>query len=91
MGPIDLLNHLLNFVLPAAFVALALAWGGRWVARSPGAPRWWVLAAIHFAVGVAALAAGLVYFGNDGKMATYVALVLACASSHWVAVRAWRR
>lgn len=91
MGPIDLLNHLLNFVLPAAFVALVLAACGRWVARSSSAPRWWVLAAIHFAVGVTALVAGLVYFGNDGKMATYIALVLACATSHWIAVRAWRR
>lgn len=37
-----------------------------------------------------ALLAGLAYFGNDGKMATYAALVVACASSQWVLVKGWR-
>jgi hypothetical protein len=42
-------------------------------------------------VGMAALAAGLWIWGNDGKMGTYAALVVACASSQWLLMRAWRR
>ena len=92
MGPLDILNHLLNFVAPAAAVALLLALGGRWVARPSGqAPRWWMLALGLFVLGTVVLAAGLLVFGTDGKMATYAALVLVCACGHWVAVRGWRR
>jgi hypothetical protein len=40
--------------------------------------------------GLAALAAGLWYFGRDGKMAAYAALVLAVASAQWLVARAWR-
>ena len=36
------------------------------------------------------LVAGLVFFGRDGKMATYAALVLAIASSQWLLLRGWR-
>ena len=34
------------------------------------------------------LLCGLVVFGRDGKMATYASLVLACASSQWLLLRA---
>jgi len=30
---------------------------------------------------------GLVFFGRDGKMATYSAMVLVCASSQWLMMR----
>jgi hypothetical protein len=36
------------------------------------------------------LAAGLWWFGHDGKMATYAALAVAVATSQWLAGRAWR-
>jgi hypothetical protein len=36
------------------------------------------------------LLGGLWFFGHDGKMATYAALVLACASSQWWMLRAAR-
>jgi hypothetical protein len=49
------------------------------------------VAAINFIVGVAVLSAGLMIFGRDGKMATYVALVLACATSQWLLAGSWRR
>ena len=39
---------------------------------------------------MAALAAGLWYFGVDGKMATYAALVVAIASCQWLSGRAWK-
>ncbi len=91
MGFLGLFDHLLNFVAPAAFVALALALGGRLVARTSGAPRWWMLALLLFVLGTAVLAGGLWWFGRDGKMATYAALVVVCATGHWVLVRAWRK
>ncbi len=92
MGPLDLLDHLLNFIAPAAFVAGALALVGHFLirrsGRGPGALK---IALIGFAVGVVVLAAGLVWFGRDGKMVTYIALVIACATSQWLLGRAWQR
>jgi hypothetical protein len=49
------------------------------------------LAAINFVVGIAVLAGGLLIFGRDGKMATYIALALACGTSQWLAAGGWRR
>ncbi|MFZ3124574.1 MAG: hypothetical protein WA129_05550 [Acidovorax sp.] len=91
MGPLDALNHVVNFLAPAAALALMLVLGGR-LMRSKGALAlsWWVQLAINFAVGAAVLVAGLVLLGRDGKMLTYAALVLACASCQWVLVRGWR-
>ena len=40
--------------------------------------------AINFAAGVAVLAGGLVYFGRDGMMATYLTLVLVCGTLQWL-------
>lgn len=78
------LGHLLNFMAPALVMALLL-WGvprlrprarqGRWAART----ELLTLAGL----GVAVLLAGLVYFGRDGKMATYAALVIAQGSLVW--------
>ncbi len=91
MGPLDILNHLLNFVAPAAATALVLVLAGRLVgSRTPVALAWWARWTILFAVGVATLAAGLVVWGRDGKMASYGMLVLACATCQWVLVRGWK-
>lgn len=91
MGPWDAFNHLLNFVAPAAAMAVLLGLSGRiFRSKTPVALSWWALVAIVFAVGVAVLAAGLVVWGRDGKMLTYAALVLACATCQWVLVRGWR-
>jgi hypothetical protein len=78
------LGHLLNFVAPALVMALLL-WGaprvlpkarrGRWAARTE------LLALLG--LGVAVLLAGLIYFGRDGKMATYAALVIAQGTLVW--------
>ena len=82
---------MLSFAAPALAVALLVALGGRLLlpAAAPR-PAWWVLFAINFLAGVAALAAGLWYFGRDGKMASYAAMVLAVASAQWLGGRAWR-
>ena len=91
MGPLDIVNHLLNFVAPAAAVALVLVLGGGLIgSRSPLALAWWLRLGIVFAVGVAVLAAGLVVWGRDGKMLTYAALVVATASCQWFLVRGWK-
>ena len=84
MGPLDGLWHLLNFVAPALGVALVaaslakLAWR-----RDLAAVPWHRLVAWAAAAGLAALVAGLLVFGRDGKMATYGALVAACALALW--------
>jgi hypothetical protein len=39
---------------------------------------------------MATLLAGLWYFGVDGKMATYAALVVAIAGCQWLSGRAWK-
>ena len=91
MGPLDIFNHLLNFVAPAAAMAVLLTLTG-WIIRSktPVALSVLARAAILFIVGVAALAIGLVLWGRDGKMLTYAALVLACSACQWILVRGWR-
>ena len=48
------------------------------------------MAAINFIVSLAALLLGLVFFGRDGKMATYSGMVLMCATSQWLMLRAWK-
>ena len=91
MGPLDLLLHLFGFVLPALVVGVLLAVFARiLMPKEPSAPVWWAQAAINSGVGVLVLLAGLVFFGRDGKMATYAALVVAMASSQWVLLRGWR-
>ena len=47
-------------------------------------------AAINSAVGVLVLLVGLWFFGRDGKMATYAALVTLVALSQWATGRQWR-
>ena len=91
MGPLDLIFHLLNFTAPALFTGVALAVAARYVlGRKSARLSLTTQAAINSVAGVAVLAAGLWYFGRDGKMATYAALVVACAFSQWFAGRHWR-
>lgn len=89
MGIIDLILHLLNFCAPAAFVALLMALvAPRLMKKRPKVPVWRGQLAINFIVCLGVLLMGLVVFGRDGKMATYGALVVACASSQWWMLRA---
>ena len=90
MGPLDFALHLLSFAAPALAVAVGVALA----ARLFGLDRrpicgWWAPIALNFIAGLAVLAAGLWYFGRDGKMATYAVLVLAVASTQWLAGRSW--
>lgn len=91
-----LLNHLLNFAAPALCLGGVLALGGRWLPpQPPGAapvPRlsWPKQAAINSAVGCVVLLLGLLHGERDGKILTYTALVLGCASSQWIMLRPWQ-
>lgn len=85
------LDHLLNFLAPAAGLALLLvATTQVFMRKRPQTFSWRAQTAILFVVGAAVLVAGLVLLGRDGKMLTYGALVLACASSQWALLRGWR-
>ena len=91
MGPLDTLNHLVNFLAPALVVALILALLGPFLIRKrPGAQVFPAQVAINFVAGAVALVLGLWFFGNDGKMATYGAMLVFCACAQWGASRSDR-
>lgn len=91
-----LINHLLNFVAPAAMLALLLVtfsrlFSGFFKSKKSLVYNWWLQAAINFVVGVGVLAVGLVLLGRDGKMLTYVVLMLATATSQWWQLGGWKK
>jgi hypothetical protein len=91
MGPFDIANHLLNFVAPAAVVALLVVFMSRFfIQNRPLDQGNTAQAAINFVVCVVVLTAGLWFFGRDAKMLTYVAMVLASATVQWVLLGGWR-
>jgi hypothetical protein len=82
------LIHLLNFAAPALVLALSLPVLARFLGRFSGRKQAASLSllaqvAINFVAGLVALMVGLWFFGRDGKMATYAALVLVLASTQW--------
>ena len=80
MGPLDALNHLVNLLLPALVVgALSAALAKCTWRRELAGVRWRRLAA--WAAGAAAIVTlgGVVFLGQDGRMATYGAMVLAAS------------
>ncbi len=92
MDFLSALIHLGNFIAPALLVPLLLWWPARWVFGKAGsAPRFWRHWPLQCAVCLAVLIMGLVVLQRDGRMLTYVALVVACASCQWLALRGWRR
>ena len=91
MSLLELLRHLFSFVAPALVVAVLVATAARLVLPPAARPRsWWLAVGINLATGILVLGAGLWFFGRDGKMATYAALVLAVATAQWISGRAWR-
>jgi hypothetical protein len=91
MGPIDLLIHLLNLAAPAFAVALLVTVFARFMMPNKGpAPAFIARIAINFIACVVVTLAGLWFFGRDGKMLTYAAMVLAGATSQWVISRGWK-
>jgi uncharacterized membrane protein len=88
------LLHILNFILPAVFVGGLLAVIAPLVLRiqtkrtRQQVMRQWLINAI---LGIVALALGLWFYGVDGKMMSYTALVLTCGTAQFVQLRAWRK
>ena len=82
-------NHLLNFVAPAFFLALGLAICARFLNQNKaGAQSFIAQVAINFILGVAVLLLSLWLFSRDGKMLGYAALVCTSACCQWVLSRA---
>jgi hypothetical protein len=91
VGPLDTAIHLLSFAAPAFAVALVVTLLARLLLpRNPQRLGWPASLALNFVAGLATLGAGLWYFGRDGKMLTYAAVVLVVATCQWLIGRAWR-
>jgi hypothetical protein len=92
MGPLDALLHLANFFAPALGVAMFTTTMAKLIwRRDLAAVAWWRLFAWSSVAGAIALIGGLVFFGRDGKMATYLALAVAAALALWGTGFATRR
>ena len=95
MTALNLTNQLLNFIAPAAFLALALVLLTAVLARFLKSKRPFALSAykqfaIIFIVSALLLLAGLVLFGRDGKVASYALLAVGAATCQWVLLRGWK-
>jgi hypothetical protein len=84
MGILALVNHVINFLAPALWLALLLPLLSRiFIRNKPVVRAISAQVAINFVVCSVVLGAGLVVFGRDGKMLTYLALVVLGATSQW--------
>lgn len=90
MALLDLFLHLAGLFAPALAVAFLVSTLARPVSRGAADQPWLRSFALDSIAGAAALLVGLWLFGHDGKMFTYAALVLACASCQWLLARGWR-
>lgn len=95
MTALNLTNQLLNFMAPAAFVALFVVLMARVSARFFRSNRPLALSvptqiAIVFVASLILLVAGLAIFGRDGKMASYALLVVGAATCQWLLLRGWK-
>jgi hypothetical protein len=79
-----ILWHVTNLLVPAvALGAVAAALARLLWRRELAGVRWLHLAGPACAACAATTLAGLVLWGQDGRMATYGAMVLACALTLW--------
>lgn len=91
MEPVVLLNHGINFVAPAVWVAMLISvLGGLFMKNGRSSLGFIAIAAINIAVSSTVLVAGLVVFGHDGKMLTYLAMTGASATTYWILLKGWR-
>ena len=95
-----LANHLLNFVAPAAFLALLMAslsallpfskFEASGKAARLSRPSWRWQFAMVFVSNLLVTVGGLVFFGHDGRLLTYAAMALAAAVVQWLLLRGWK-
>lgn len=84
MGPLDVIWHLLNFLAPAVGVGLIASLLSKLVwRRELRGVAWLALAGRAMVAGGAVLVAGVLLSGRDGRVLTYVALVLVTALVLW--------
>ncbi len=91
MDPLALLNHVINFAAPAVWLALLLPWLTRFLFRKSRS-RFPLLkqAAFIFMAGLLVLLVGLALLGQDGKMMTYLALVITASTGQWLMLKGGR-
>jgi len=91
MPALTFLNHLLNFLAPALFLAVLLALGARlsWRKATPVLTLWEQMLA-NLVLGAVVLGGCLALWGRDGRLATYALLVLGMGSCQWLMSRGWR-
>lgn len=84
MGPLDAFWHICNLFLPALGLGALSALLAKlaWRKELAGVP-WRRLAAPASGAAALVVLAGLALTGRDGRMATYAAMVLACAAALW--------
>ena len=95
MTALNLTNQLLNFIAPAAFLALALVlltaiFTRLFTSKRPFAHSRSKQFAIIFIVSALLLLVGLVVFGRDGRVASYALLAVGAATCQWVLLRGWK-
>jgi hypothetical protein len=88
-----LLNHLVNFLAPAAVLALFMVLLTRIFYGSAGQKKFAKTTlrrqfGVAFALNLTLSTAGLLLFGNDAKMLSYFAMALGSAVCQWRLVRA---
>jgi hypothetical protein len=84
MEPLAAFWHVTNLLLPALLLgAVAAALAKLLWRRDLAAVAWLRLAAPAATAAAIVSLAGLVAFGHDGRMATYGAMVSACAVTLW--------
>lgn len=92
MTYVDLFWHLWGFLLPALAMAPAMVLGSRLLRLRPAFKLGWLaLVIINFGVCALVLLLGLLLSGEDGRMATYGALVLGSAACQTVLTRPGKR
>jgi hypothetical protein len=84
MGALDVLWHVGNLFLPALLLGAVAASLAKLMWRKELAQvRWQQLAGPAALACAGTVMLGLLLFGRDGRMATYGAMVLACALTLW--------
>ena len=84
MGPIDVLWHVGNLMLPALALGMMSTTAAKLVWRRELASRpWKALAGPACVACCAVVLVSLVATGRDGKMVTYGAMVAACTLTLW--------
>jgi hypothetical protein len=88
MDGLSLIVHVLNFSAPAVAVSAWITLISPLIWRGSRARKTWKARfVLNSLAGIFMLLLGLWWSGQDGKMISYAAMVLACATSQWLLTR----